>query len=96
MHGERADMHERGLADEELIDDSERDRFEGVANQPGDVVDRDADGHTLDDRARAATGRDDDARDEGGATSEYEKGREDERRFERDRITDDVRESERR
>jgi hypothetical protein len=93
IHGERADMHERGLADDELIDDSERDRFEGVANPREDVVDRDADGHTMDDRARAVTGRDDD--DDAG-TGEYEQGREDERRLERDRITDDVRESERR
>ncbi len=46
------------------------------------VVDRDRDG--VDDRK------------EGGSTSaEYEQGREDEARFERDRITDDVRESER-
>ena len=50
--------------------------------------------------ARDALDRDDDngARmtSEGGATSaDYEQGREDERRFERSRITDDVRDSER-
>jgi hypothetical protein len=88
LQSERAAMHERGMADEELIDDSERDRFEGVANRPGDPVDRDADGHTMDDRARAATGRD----PESGTP---ERSREDERRFERERITDDVRDSER-
>ena len=56
----------------------------------------------MDDRARAAAGRDDDRdgvddrQETGGATSaEYEQGREDERRFERERITDDVRDSER-
>ena len=91
MHGERADMHERGMADDDLIDESERERFEGVANPREDVVDRDADGHTMDDRARAVTGRDGDA-----ATGEHQQGRQDEQRFERERITDDVRESERR
>ena len=95
------------MADDELIDESERDRFAGVANT--DPADRDGDGHTMDDRARAAAGRDDDRdgvddRQEtgsdsgrGGATSaEYEQGRQDERRFEREQTTDDVRESERR
>jgi hypothetical protein len=107
---ERADMHERGLADDQLIDDHERDRFADVANTGGapsgadedvdtrgttaDTADRDADGHTLDDRAREATGREDEGR--GAVSSDYEQGREDERRFERgDRITDDVRESDR-
>jgi hypothetical protein len=100
MMEQRAEMHERGMADDELVDEHERDRFAPVMGN-GDTADRDADGHTVDDRARAATGRDDD-RDgvadtrEGGATSaEYQQGREDERRFERNRITDDVRESER-
>ena len=102
LREERATMHERGMADDELIDDSERDRFEGVANT--DPADRDGDGHTMDDRARAAAGRDDD-RDgvddkretsaEGGSVSaDYQQGREDER-FQRERITDDVRDSER-
>ena len=100
MMEQRAQMHERGMADDELIDDSERDRFAGVANT--DPADRDGDGHTMDDKARAATGRDDDrdgvddTREGGGATSaEYQQGREDERRFDRNRITDDVRESDR-
>jgi len=65
---ERAAMHERGMADDELIDESERDRFRDVGDRPADT----------------------------GPDNEYERGREDERRFERDRITDDVRESERR
>ena len=106
---ERADMHERGLADDQLIEDHERDRFADVANTGGaprgaeDVddanmrgtADRDADGHTLDDRARAATGRDDEPA--GSVSPDYEQGREDERRLERgERITDDVRESGRR
>jgi len=58
LQSERAEMHERGMADRELIDESERDRFKDVASKPGD-------------------------------------GRKDEQRFERERITDDVRESER-
>jgi len=99
LQSEHADMHERGMADHELIDDGERDRFAQVANTPGDA---DGDGHTTDDRARTATGRDDDRdgvddRQErtGSSTGEYDQGRQDERRFERERITDDVRDSER-
>ena len=95
LRRERAEMHERGEADDELIDDSERDRFQGVTG----AADRDGDGHTMDDRARSATGRDEnraaDMEAEGAPASEYERGRMDEKRFERDRITDDVRESER-
>ena len=93
---ERASMHERGLADDELVDDSERDRFADVMATPAD---RDGDGHTMDDRARDMTHRDGDTSDrtattgEGAVSPEYEQGREDERRFERSRITDDVRES---
>jgi hypothetical protein len=107
LRHERASMHERGMADDELIADDERDRFAGVS---GPDADRDDDGHTMDDRARAATDRDTDTdRDaspgvrsgttDGSATgqesSDYERGREDERRFERSRLTDDVRESDR-
>ena len=81
---ERAQMHEKGMADDELIADDERDRFEGVANTGS--ADADRDGHTMDDRARNALGRDDD-RDgvddrregEGAHSAEYEQGREDER-----------------
>jgi hypothetical protein len=97
LRRERAEMHERGEADHELIDESERDRFQGVTP----AADRDADGHTMDDRARSAMGRDengmrsDDMQAEGAPSTEYEQGRMDEKRFERDRITDDVRDSER-
>ena len=96
MMEQRAEMHERGMADDELVDEHERDRFAPVMGN-GDTVDRDADGHTVDDRARAATGRDDvaDTRESGATSAEYQQGREDERRFDRNRITDDVRESER-
>ena len=103
MEHERATMHERGLADDELIDESERDRFEGVAG-PGTgnatdttdtrttTADTDRDGHTVDDRAREVTDHD---RQKGSTSGEYEQGREDERRFERNRVTDDVSESDR-
>ena len=96
MMEERAQMHERGMADDELVDEHERDRFADVMSTPED---RDGDGHTMDDRARDMTHRDDNGDrmvSEGGAVSpEYQQGREDERRFERSRITDDVRESDR-
>ena len=81
LQSERANMHERGMADHELVEEHERDRFAEVSDT---TADRDADGHTVDDRARDAT------------TGEDRTGREDERRLERERITDDVRESERR
>ena len=98
LRAERAQMHERGMADDELIDDHERDRFQGVA---GPTADRDGDGHTMDDRARTATGhdetgmRDADTQADGAPAKDYERGRMDERRFERERITEDVRDSER-
>lgn len=76
---ERAEMHERGEADEELIDDSEHDRFKGVTGSAG----------------RDETTADTDMKAEGAPDTEYERGRTDEKRFERDRITDDVRDSER-
>jgi hypothetical protein len=97
LRRERAEMHERGEADDELIEEHERDRFQGVAG----TADRDGDGHTMDDRARSAMDRDengmrsDDMQSEGAPGSEYEQGRMDEKRFERERITDDVRDSER-
>ncbi len=56
------------------------------------TADADRDGHTVDDRAREVTDHD---RPEGSRSSEYEQGREDERRFERNRPTDDVSESDR-
>jgi hypothetical protein len=35
LQSERAKMHERGMADQELVEPSERDRFRDVANPPG-------------------------------------------------------------
>ena len=93
MMEERATMHERGMADHELVDEGERDKFADVMSTPGD---RDGDGHTMDDRARDMTHRDTTAGDSGAVSPDYEQGRDDERRFERSRITDDVRESGRR
>ena len=98
MMEQRAQMHERGMADHELVDENERDRFSDVMSTPQD---RDGDGHTADDRARDALHRDDDpertpmASDDGATSPDYQQGREDERRFERSRITDDVRDSDR-
>ena len=95
LQSERATMHERGMADDELIDDSERDRFADVS--PGVRADADRDGDTMDDRARAATGRDSATEprgstgeprapgvrdDEGSVSPDYQRGREDERRLE--------------
>jgi hypothetical protein len=59
------------MADHELIDDSERDRFAGTsAMSPGtDRHDRDADG--VDDRREALTDRND-------SDDDYERGRRDE------------------
>jgi hypothetical protein len=68
----------------------DRDADEGTTDdRTRAAADRDADGSTIDDRARAATGR-----DAGEGTTDYDRGREDQRRFDRERITDDVRESE--
>jgi FtsZ-interacting cell division protein ZipA len=103
LREQRAQMHERGMADDELIDESERDRFAGVAgpgtgretdatDTPSTTADTDRDGNTVDDRAREVTDHD---RQEGSTSAEYDQGREDERRFERNRVTDDVSESDR-
>ena len=104
LRNERATMHERGMADDELIDDSERDRFAGVANtatrrprrrRPHDGRPRPR-GRGPRRRPRRRRRPPRDRPTAGGATSaEYEQGRQDERRFERERITDDVRDSER-
>ena len=81
-------MHERGMADDELVEDHERERFSPVMENGG-TVDRDGDGHTLDDRAReAGTMRDGTTGTAPGTTTP-----DDERRFDRPR--DDVRESDR-
>jgi type II secretory pathway pseudopilin PulG len=72
LHEERAGLHERGMADHELIDDSERERFAGTSAMGG-RNDRDGDG--VDDRR------------EGGGTLEndYQRGRHDEAVVENER-----------
>ena len=82
LHAERADLHERGMADDELIDDSERDRFAGTsAMSPG--TDRDGDGvpdRDETDRPARFT-RDDGTEATSGpisADDDYERGRRDE------------------
>src|SRR4051794_29391585 len=81
LHAERAGVHERGMADHELIDDSERDRFaETSAMSPG--TDRDGDGvpdREETDRPARFTRRDGDATDGSlAAGDDYERGRRDE------------------
>jgi len=79
LHNERAGLHERGMADHELIDESERDRFAGTSALNGrhEAVtgrhDQDRDG--VDDRRETAAPIDDD----------YQRGRRDEAIDERDR-----------
>src|SRR5206468_10618699 len=76
LHQERAGLHERGMADDEPIEDHERDRFEGTsATQPStdeanDGGRTDADRGTLDDDRRTAGGA--------VAASDYDRGRRDE------------------
>ena len=70
-HEQEAQLHERGMADDKLIDDHERDRFDGVAS-----TDRDRDDN-VDDRAGVRDGTTGDTSDR--ANTEYEQGREDER-----------------
>ena len=72
-HEQEAQLHERGMADDKLIDDHERDRFGGVSNTATAERDDRVEG---DDRAGI---RDGTTRDASGANSEYEQGREDER-----------------
>jgi FtsZ-interacting cell division protein ZipA len=95
LHEERAGLHERGMADDELIDDHERDRFAGTsAMQPttdDDARGRDADRTTSGDERTSAVASD---------MGDYERGRRDEAaadghtpRFSRDEET--VRDEER-
>jgi hypothetical protein len=93
LHSERAGLHERGMADDELIDESERDRFAGTsAMSPG--TDRDADG--VDDRRETLTGRhDSDGSRAAGTLDDYDRGRRDEAvendrpaRFNRDEVVE--------
>jgi FtsZ-interacting cell division protein ZipA len=90
LREQRAQMHEQGMADHELIDESERDRFAGTSamrdDEPAPM--RDDDGTTT---AGATTGRDDVAATRADGTdsmsgdrpmhepdTDYEHGREDE------------------
>jgi hypothetical protein len=66
LHQERAGLHERGMADHELIDESERDRFAGTSAMSGGT-DRDGDG--VPDRRESMTADGDD---------DYQRGRRDE------------------
>jgi ABC-type multidrug transport system fused ATPase/permease subunit len=83
-----ADRHERGLADDELIEDHERDRLGPVAGTP---IDSDADGRAEGDDAVVQDERsgrfdpDNEARGEGLDEREvaYEQGRDDEREGDR-------------
>jgi hypothetical protein len=85
------------MADHELIDDSERDRFAGTsAMSPG--TDRDADG--VDDRREPLTDRknSDEGARAAGTLDDYDRGRRDEAiknerpaRFNRDEVVEDDR-----
>jgi len=67
LREERAQMHERGMADHELIDESERDKFAGTSAVGGD---------------EPAPTRQDPDRPMHEPTSDYEQGRVDEARDE--------------
>lgn len=73
-----ADRHEQGLADDELIEDHERDRLGPVAGTP---IDSDTDDAVLQEERSGRFDRDSEARGEGLDEREvaYEQGREDER-----------------
>jgi hypothetical protein len=73
-HEQEAQLHDRGLADDKLIDDDERERFDGVSGNTA-TADRDerAEG---DDRGAVRDGTTGAGSD---ANTEYEQGREDER-----------------
>jgi hypothetical protein len=78
LHEERAGLHERGMADDELIDDNERERFAGTsAMQPANDTDGDGrgDGTLDDDRTGGAR----------AAGNDYERGRRDEAMSENER-----------
>jgi hypothetical protein len=77
LHQERAGLHERGMADHELIDDHERDKFAGTSAMSDDN----------DRREPLTDGRHDS--DAGTLDNDYERGRHDEAverspRFDRD------------
>jgi hypothetical protein len=66
LHAERAQLHERGMADHELIDESERDRFAGTSAMSGNGVD---------DRQESMTNA---RQDSDGLDDDYRRGRRDE------------------
>jgi hypothetical protein len=70
LHAERAQLHERGMADHELIDESERDRFAGTS-----AMSNDRDGDGVDDRQESMT---DGRHDSDGLADDYQRGRRDE------------------
>jgi hypothetical protein len=79
MHQQRAEMHEQGMADHELIDEHERDHFAPALDSDRTATERPVEGGT----AHEPMG--------GGPRSDYDQGRVDEReaettggRFERD------------
>jgi hypothetical protein len=78
LHEERAGLHERGMADDELIDDDERDRFAGTSAMQPSTDDVDGDGRT--DRGTLDDERDTTAAGGSGsvAASDYQRGRHDE------------------
>jgi len=97
LHQQRAQRHERGMADDELIDDHERDRFEGTsatrgtdtrdndsAPQAAGTRDRDA-GEPMQRESMAGPG----SASDDTARTDYEQGRIDERRGRFDRSSAD-------
>ena len=73
LHAERAQLHERGMADHELIDESERDRFAGTS-----AMSNDRDGDGIDDRQESMTDGRHDSDGRGALDDDYERGRRDE------------------
>ncbi len=74
-HEQEAQLHERGMADDKLIEDDERDRFDGVSGNTA-TTDRD-DRTTGEDRGAIRDGTTGETSDR--ADTGYEPGREDER-----------------
>jgi hypothetical protein len=67
MREQRAQMHEKGMADDELIGDDERDKFAGTSAMRDDSAPMDDDDRPM--------------HEPGGPGTEYEHGREDEARM---------------
>jgi FtsZ-interacting cell division protein ZipA len=81
LHQERAGLHERGMADHELIEDHERERFEGTSATQATTDDgmRDDERGTLDaDRRGTTTGGAVAAGSAGRDMDDYDRGRQDE------------------